>query len=1065
MARLLAAAVTAALLLTMLFQAVAGADFVDSQVRITHHGTDGDNADRVEREAIAYNSRRDEYMIAYVADGAPDRVFVQRVNGAGAPLGGEIPINDNGVAPAEVGDNNPPSIAYNSRDNTYVVTWVNATDNNVFAQRVDADGGELGGDLLISTTATYTDIESTPVAYNPRGNEYLIVWKGSAAAVEHVFGQRINAGTGADVGNDFQISQDGTGNADNAVDVAFHQAQQRYLVVWSATQTAGGEFEVYGQLLTGAGAATGPNDFRISDMGPDANNNYAANPPTVAANTSASEFLVGWNGDDNTGSLVDNEFEAYVQRVSTGGAELGTNDIRVSNVGTDGDSTRDANRPTIAWNPNAQEYLVTWHADPGTDNKNEIFGQKLTREGTEKGTNDFQVSSTPGTIAYDSNRPISVYRDETCDYMTTWMMGDLEGNTTTQGEWEVYGRRIDAPDCPTTPTQLRLTHHGADGDNTLRAGFFDAAYNSKDDQYLIAFAGDDTTDRVFVRRTDAGGAPIGDEVPVNDNATAPVLADDYNPISVAYNSGTSEYLVVWTNSADTTVWAQRVAADGTEIGGDIQISDSTYADIETNPVVYNSVDNQYLVIWKGTPAAGQHVYGQIVAGDGSPQGGDFQISQDGTGNANDAVDVAFNSQTSQYLAVWRARTAPGGDFDIYGQLINNQGNETGTNDFRISDMGPNGNTSFQANPPTVGYNATANEWLVGWTGDDDTAPLVDNDFEAFVQRLAADGSELGANDIRISDMGPDGDPLPRANRPSLAWNPNAQEYLVAWHGDNSVDDHFDVWGQKLAADGSQVGENDFQISKTTPQVVNYGATRPVVLYRPASCDYMTAFHVGDANNNTITFGEWEIFGARISATACPTPPAPPAPPAGPGPAQPSGPVVTLRPGACANLRTGTARSETLTGTIAGDLINGLGGNDVINGLAGADCLNGNGGRDRLSGGAGNDRLTGGTGNDRGRGGIGNDRLSGNAGIDTLVGDQGRDTLSGGAGNDTLSGGSGNDTISGGAGKNVVSGGAGNDTISVRNKKRDVVNCGSGRRDRVTADRIDRVRGCERVRRR
>jgi hypothetical protein len=47
----------------------------------------------------------------------------------------------------------------------------------------------------------------------------------------------------------------------------------------------------------------------------------------------------------------------------------------------------------------------------------------------------------------------------------------------------------------------------------------------------------------------------------------------------------------------------------------------------------------------------------------------------------------------------------------------------------------------------------------------------------------------------------------------------------------------------------------------------------------------------------------------------------------------------------------------------------------------------------------------------------------------------------------------------------VSGGSGRDTISARDRTRDRINCGSGR-DRVTADRIDRVsRNCERVRRR
>ncbi len=136
----------------------------------------------------------------------------------------------------------------------------------------------------------------------------------------------------------------------------------------------------------------------------------------------------------------------------------------------------------------------------------------------------------------------------------------------------------------------------------------------------------------------------------------------------------------------------------------------------------------------------------------------------------------------------------------------------------------------------------------------------------------------------------------------------------------------------------------------------------------------------------------------------------------------------LRAGACANRRSGNARNNRLTGTRAGDRLLGLGGNDILNGLGGADCLFGGAGNDRLNGGAGRDRLNGGAGRDR------------------------------------MSGGTGNDSLSGGSGRNRYSGGSGNDRINARNRRIETIDCGTGR-DRVTADRRDRVRRCERVRRR
>jgi Ca2+-binding RTX toxin-like protein len=212
-------------------------------------------------------------------------------------------------------------------------------------------------------------------------------------------------------------------------------------------------------------------------------------------------------------------------------------------------------------------------------------------------------------------------------------------------------------------------------------------------------------------------------------------------------------------------------------------------------------------------------------------------------------------------------------------------------------------------------------------------------------------------------------------------------------------------------------------------------------------------------------------------------------------------------GACANLQNGTDADEVLTGTNQGDRINGFGGTDIIKGLLADDCLSGgndldkltaDAGNDQLAGGAGddimsggddNDASTGGTGNDtvngeagndrvagdRGNdslpggvgidlvaGGAGNDTVEGNAAADRLNGNAGRDRMSGGSGNDRMSGGAGNDKINGNGGRNRLSGGGGNDRIAAVNGRRDTINCGRGRRDRVRVDRRDLTRGCERV---
>jgi hypothetical protein len=156
-----------------------------------------------------------------------------------------------------------------------------------------------------------------------------------------------------------------------------------------------------------------------------------------------------------------------------------------------------------------------------------------------------------------------------------------------------------------------------------------------------------------------------------------------------------------------------------------------------------------------------------------------------------------------------------------------------------------------------------------------------------------------------------------------------------------------------------------------------------------------------------------------------------------------------------------AGADSLSGTDGPDRICGLAGDDTITALAGADTLFGDACDDRAKA-----LVAAGTtdGNDTLDGGEGNDTLYGAGGRDKLTGGAGNDRLFGGDGNDRLTGGAGNDRLTGGKGTNAYSAGAGKDTVSARNRKRETVDCGSGK-DSATVDKRDKVRGCEKVKRR
>ncbi len=465
----------------------------------------------------------------------------------------------------------------------------------------------------------------------------------------------------------------------------------------------------------------GTNDFRISDMGAfNGDTNFRALSPSVTYNPINNEYFVVWEADDDTLPLVDDETEIYGQRIdATTGLELGTNDIRISDMGPDGNSDFDAGSPAVAYNSTNNEYLVVWHGDDDTDplvgDEIEIFGQRINAaDGTEIGTNDFRISDM-----------------------------------------------------------------GVAQDNNFFGLVPDVTYNSTNNEYLVVWNGTEITD---------------------------------------------------TLGSENEIYGQRInAATGAEIGtNDFRISDMGPDDdfrFNTfNPkVTFNSTNNEYLVVWEGD---------------------------------DDTAPLVDDES------------------EIFGQRINAaDGTEIGANDFRISDMGPDGNTNFQAFSPSVTYNSINNEYLVVWRGDDDTAPLVDDENEIFGQRInAADATEIGANDFRISDMGTDGDTSILAFSPSVTFNPLNNEYFVVWGSYISGTIGFsedEIFGQRIKViDGkeTEIDTNDMRLSDMGPDGdLSFDAQSAAVTFNSASNEYFVVWHGGD-----IAPLDVEIYGQLFSVNPGPS---------------------------------------------------------------------------------------------------------------------------------------------------------------------------------------------------
>ncbi len=267
-------------------------------------------------------------------------------------------------------------------------------------------------------------------------------------------------------------------------------------------------------------------------------------------------------------------------------------------------------------------------------------------------------------------------------------------------------------------------------------------------------------------------------------------------------------------------------------------------------------------------AVGLVLFGSGIRSDAVEIGeDDFRISNVGN-DGEDAFKAAFpaialNSNDQEYLVVWQADDSDFGladqEFEIFGQRIDAA---TGTllgDTFRISDVGPDGSPDFGAIEPRVAYNATDNEYLVVWRGDDNVGGLVDNELEIFGQRLSAEGTEVGDNDFRISQTGPDGNTAFQAFDPDVAYNVDNNEYLVVWDGEE-VDGDSEIFGQRInAATGVAVGDDDFRVSQNTDVADTDSDDDPSVAYNSTSQEYLVVW------GGFVAISQAEIFAQRVAA--------------------------------------------------------------------------------------------------------------------------------------------------------------------------------------------------------
>ena len=153
--------------------------------------------------------------------------------------------------------------------------------------------------------------------------------------------------------------------------------------------------------------------------------------------------------------------------------------------------------------------------------------------------------------------------------------------------------------------------------------------------------------------------------------------------------------------------------------------------------------------------------------------------------------------------------------------------------------------------------------MVVWYGDKNLYNTSNDEFEIWGQRLNATLGSMGAAGFRISDMGVTDDPDYDARDPDIAYNPHNNQYLVVWEGTDFSTTLFEIFGQRLEANGIAVGDNDFYISH--PGIgpnSQYFAYNPAVAYDQANNEFLVVWQDDEQGVD-----EYEIWGQRLSASS------------------------------------------------------------------------------------------------------------------------------------------------------------------------------------------------------
>lgn len=264
-------------------------------------------------------------------------------------------------------------------------------------------------------------------------------------------------------------------------------------------------------------------------------------------------------------------------------------------------------------------------------------------------------------------------------------------------------------------------------------------------------------------------------------------------------------------------------------------------------IAYNSVHNEYLVVWENAWAGGYHdVYARRVAADGRILSW-FAVASNPNKQVNPAV--AYDPINDRYLVVFAYDYwGDDSDWDINGRFIPWNGSDPSLLDFGICTW------ESDQRHPDVAYAYAQQEFMVTWTSQADMVPAYIS-----ARRVSASGGFPTDDGFTISSGAE-----PR-DFSSIAYNLARNEYLVTWDVDMGSDD-LNISGMRLNATGSALlGGSPPAIGEFTIAGWSSYEEQPAV----AACHTADQFLVAWQSDQDTGKTDFAIYARYINGEAVP----------------------------------------------------------------------------------------------------------------------------------------------------------------------------------------------------